>query len=551
MESKLYKKFKREAYNKLNDDEKKDLVIQTIRALQKEKDLSAVDIEFKDGLFAFDFKNKKIIIDLTCDDSYDILSGIIHELRHQWQSEKRNLTPLSSSGYDYILSSHEEDAHEYAIEEMQKYQEFFNDDEFDIYLINLKEKYLSKRNDAIYEYQRCGYYNVEDISKKMSLYKRQSALVSAEDSETIKRPESSIVTFDNGINGMIKVNKNTNNIFLQIPGMNGTLIGTDLYLNVIVVKTELATSDFANAIQLYMECLDELKDIGINVQCTQIHFPPAIIGMGGLEKNEYESFLKSLNCKEGTTTVKNIESQNYDKKHVLRQTIDMWPDGKEATFGINYLQEYTEDQIKILDIAKEWQMDLDDLKSSSEFSEEEIETKESSVIGFFAAHQYKKEYSPIKLKLILAGQKRGLNTFYYENLDEKQIEQLMILQLEGFKRKDWIKFVEDGLDIAEIRGKLEEERKDVAIINGITFDENCNIIFKARPKSLQSITLEKSENVSENQDLTSKIQRIYNASDISSALQEISRDGLIDKTQSDLIDFIETRHTSVEPQKEE
>ena len=534
MDSRLYESFKRETYNRLNDDGKRDLIIQTIRAIQKDNDLSEIDIEFREGLFGFDHKNKKIIIDLVSDDSYEILTGIIHELRHQWQSEKGNVSALASYGYDYILSPHEADAHEYAIEEMKKLQEFFNNDEFDMYLINLEEAYLSKRNSAIYQYQRSGYYDVEDISKKMSLYKEQTALFTAEELEESGEPESSMVTFDNGINGIIKVNKKNNNIFLQIPGIRGVLIGTDLYISQIALHEEISTAQFANMIQLYMECLDELKDIDINAHCTQIHFPPAMIGLGGIEKKEYESFLKSLNCEEGIITVESIENQNYDKNHVLRRTINMWPNGKEDAFGLNYLQEYTEEQIEVLDMAKEWELELDDLKHP----EEETETSETPVIGFFAAHQYKKEYSPRKLALILAGQKRGLNTLYYENLDEKQIEQLMILQLEGFKREDWIKFMQDGLNMAEIRRKLEE-RKDLTIINGINLDENCNIILQDNKPNPTIV----------DEEITSTNQGVYSALDISAALQEISREGLADRTQSDLIDFVETRDSNVETQK--
>ncbi len=290
MDNKLYGKFKRKFYNKMTDDEKRNLITQTIRAIQKEKDLREVDIEFKDGLFGFDFKNKKIIIDLVSDNSYEILTGIIHELRHQWQDEKRNLKSLNSYGYEYILSPHEKDAHEYAIEEMQKYQELFNDDEFDLYLINLREEYLAKRNSAIYEYQRSGYYDVEDISKEMSLYKEQSALFTEEEFEESGEPESAMATFDNGIDGIIKVNKHNNNVLLQTHGMTGTIIGTDLYINQISVRKEITTGNFVNIIQLYMECLAELKEIGINVNCTQIHFPPAIIGMGGLEKKNMKAF---------------------------------------------------------------------------------------------------------------------------------------------------------------------------------------------------------------------------------------------------------------------
>lgn len=45
------------------------------------------------------------------------------------------------------------------------------------------------------------------------------------------------------------------------------------------------------------------------------------------------------------------------------------------------------------------------------------------------------------------------------------------------------------------------------------------------------------------------MMRTYSAVDISEALKEISREGLTDRTQLDLIDFVETRDSSVETQK--
>lgn len=183
MTSELLKKFNREAYSELNDEEKKKLIIQAVRSIQNENDLREAEIEFKSGQFGYDSKNKKLIIDLDSQDSYVILTGIIHELRHQWKSEKENLTILNTTGLDYILSPHEADAHEYTISEMQKYADFFNKDEFDVYLVKLKEQYLAKRNSAIYGYKRCGYCDIEEISTKMALYKEKSALCTAEELE--------------------------------------------------------------------------------------------------------------------------------------------------------------------------------------------------------------------------------------------------------------------------------------------------------------------------------------------------------------------------------
>lgn len=475
MRKDLLEKFKREAYSKLTEEEKKNLIIQTIRSIQSENDLSEVEIEFRDETFGFDSQSKKVIIDLVSDDPYVMLTGIIHELRHQWQIEKGNFNPLNTSGRDYILSPHEMDAHEYAISQMQKYSDFFNEEEFDLYLIDLKEKFLSKKNDAIYDYKRSGYDDVEKISRKMSLYKEQAALFTTEELQGTEKEQ--MVRFDDGVMGACMINENNHNILLRIPGIVGTVIGNDLYINMITVKEKLSTNDFACILQRFIEYLDVFKDIGIDIHCDNIHFPPAIVGMAGLAKDEYDNFLRSLNCRDGMITVENLYAQNFDKDHVLRRTINMWPEGKEMTFGINYLQEYTDEQVKVLDMAKKWELDLDDLKHPLEDDEEdEIEKPETTVIGFFAAYQYQKEYSPQKLRLILAGQKHGLDTLYYDGLDEKQIEQLMILQLEGFKRKDWIKIIQSGLDIAEARRKLEESRPDITIISELNLDDDCNIV---------------------------------------------------------------------------
>lgn len=161
MNKELLEQFNGETYKKLSNEERKRLILQTINNIQNENALDNIEIEFKKDQFGYDFENNKIIIDLTEENSYKILTGIIHELRHQWQKEKGDMarTPLVS-GIDYILSPHENDAHKYTLSKMQEYQEFFNNDEYDLYLLYLKEQYLGKYKNALYTYNRAGYKDI-------------------------------------------------------------------------------------------------------------------------------------------------------------------------------------------------------------------------------------------------------------------------------------------------------------------------------------------------------------------------------------------------------
>lgn len=524
MKDVILENFRPDVYSTLSNEEKKEVILQTIKSIQEENDLSEIDIEFSDGLFGFDFSKRKAIIDLSCSDSYAELTGIIHELRHQWQSEKKGLVPVNGSGRDYILSSHESDAHEYAIKEMEKYQDFFNDDRFDMYLLKLKGDYFKKKNSARYTYERSGYSDIEEISRRMSLYKEQAAIFS--DEEIRENGEAKTMPFesDNGIIGMFKLNASNQNIFLGIPGISGTLKGTDLYIMGFSVGKEITTDNFIKVLQLYMDCLHEFKDIGINVHCDSIHFPPAIVGGGGLPKNMYEAFLGSLHCGEDRTiSVENINLGKFDGNFVLKNTIGMMSDGLELKFGIDYNKKYTKEQIAIFMKAVEWEINLEELTIDRE---ENGEDEMSMNNGFFSLYQYKKEYSPRKLALILAGQKRGLNTFYYDSLNEEQIEQLMILQLEGFNKEDWISLVQDGADFEKCRQRLEQGKNGITIIQGISLDADCNISNSDSPE-------------------------IFSASDISSALQTTARDGVASKVQSDLVNFAQNTNQKEEVPKKE
>lgn len=524
MNKELLEQFNKETYKRLSNEERKKLILQTINNIQNENALDNIEIEFKKDLFGYDFENNKIIIDLTEKNSYKILTGIIHELRHQWQKEKENMprTPLIS-GIDYILSPHENDAYKYTLSKMQEYQEFFNNDEYDLYLLYLKEQYLGKYKKALYMYNRAGYKDIENIRevsrKKCEYFSQAKPYIEGVD-DIDKIP----VTFDDGLSATVIKNKKNNNMELIIPGIAGSIINKDIYITHFSLDTSIKTKDFMGVLNRFINYFYELKDIGIDISCERIYLPPAILGLKALEKNEYENFLKSLNYDDNGIILENLYSNNYDENHTLKRTIPPFPDGKEMSYGINYLQEYSKDQITILDKATKWELELDDLKCEMMMEAEEnvnkVEEPKPNEIGFYASYQFKKEYSPQKLKYILAGQKYGLNTFYYDDLNEEEIEQLMMMQLEGFERKDWIQILQNKRDITEERKKLEKMQPNITKIDELHIDDDCNIIL---PNSI----IKNKENVEE----------IEDESNVRPTIEDMISAGFI--TEQDKIDSFE------------
>ena len=268
MNKELLEQFNKETYKRLSNEERKKLILQTINNIQNENALDNIEIEFKKDLFGYDFENNKIIIDLTEKNSYKILTGIIHELRHQWQKENMPRTPLIS-GIDYILSPHENDAHKYTLSKMQEYQEFFNNDEYDLYLLYLKEQYLGKYKKALYMYNRAGY---------------KPYIEGVDDIDEIP------VTFDDGLSGTVIKNKKNNNMELIIPGIAGSIINKDIYITHFSLDTSIKTKDFMGVLNRFINYFDELKDIGIEISCERIYLPPAILGLKALEKMNMKTF---------------------------------------------------------------------------------------------------------------------------------------------------------------------------------------------------------------------------------------------------------------------
>lgn len=188
MKNELLEKFKKNNFSSLTREEKEKLVIQTIREIQREQGLTELDIELNKGKFGFNEMHNVIFMDLP-EDSYTVLTGIIHELRHQYQNEKlKMLSKLRYTRDVYYLDPAEIDAHEYTISEMSKYSDFFNTDDFDIYVLKLNEQFSSKKGQRINRLKSIGYKDDEiaEIAKQIDKYHKESSVISMEDAETGK-----------------------------------------------------------------------------------------------------------------------------------------------------------------------------------------------------------------------------------------------------------------------------------------------------------------------------------------------------------------------------
>ena len=98
MNKELLEQFNKETYKRLSNEERKKLILQTINNIQNENALDNIEIELKKDLFGYDFENNKIIIDSTEENSYKILTGIIHEFKTSMAKRKRKY----ASNYSYF-----------------------------------------------------------------------------------------------------------------------------------------------------------------------------------------------------------------------------------------------------------------------------------------------------------------------------------------------------------------------------------------------------------------------------------------------------------------
>lgn len=263
------------------------------------------------------------------------------------------------------------------------------------------------------------------------------------------------------------------------------IVGNDIYITNMNVGKKLDTKDFVYLLQNMIESLKEFKENGLDITIENVHFPPVIDGLRYIPKDEYEAFLADLGCKDKKLTVRDLNSLDCDENYINAQMLD----GKKLDFGVNYRQQYTEEQLKVLDEVNEFKFDLEDMMEEDE---------ENNIKAFVAICQFKPEYSPKKMQLILDGQKKGLNTMYYEALNETEIEQLMKLQLEGFERKDYIDIIKSGKSISEARKELEIEEDELQQLtaNNEQISEENNTDTK---KALVERALTQQQTISEQQ----------------------------------------------------
>lgn len=484
MDIEILKQFNSKKYKSLTDTEKIALITKAIRNIQQEQGMKELEINFGEDGFGYDYENKKINLDKSqIENGYIMLAGIIHELRHQWQREVDNQPEDIGGGISYILAPQEKDAHEYVIRELMKFQKTLNDDEFDIYILTLMMEYIGKRNNASNTFKNLGYENIKEIASESNRYLFQSLVFNAEEAERMNTSDF-MYQKEKGIYLFFNINEERNNcsfnyindkdISNRLGGFKINIINNNIYINNMFFERPFTTEEFISFFNEAMQAINSfLKENDCQININSISFPPAVPGVGGslgLKKEEYDNFKKSLNYHGQPYTLEDLNSSNVDKSHISNPNPGDFYSYSKTQFGSNYESIYTKEQFDVIRAA----LDYKEIKSDEEYSEEPKSP------GFVALFQFNHKYSARKMALILAAQKKGLNTFYYLSLNEEQIEQLMIMQLEGFKREDWIPYLKKDADLSQARKILEKKKPDIKPIDGFELDDDYNIIIKER-----------------------------------------------------------------------
>ena len=124
----ILSKFKTECFCKLTVEGKKKLATDFIHAIIKERQLPDVEIRFSGEEFGYDPNGKILYIsessieNNSLNSNFELMTGIIHELRHREQDDNDH---LFYTGMEYALSPREIDAHRFASSELVKLSDFF------------------------------------------------------------------------------------------------------------------------------------------------------------------------------------------------------------------------------------------------------------------------------------------------------------------------------------------------------------------------------------------------------------------------------------------
>ena len=147
---------------------------------------------------------------------------------------------------------------------------------------------------------------------------------------------------------------------IMFPALHMNIIGNDIYITHMNIGNSLNVKGFTYLLQGMIDDLKEFKEIGLDLKIDNVHFPPVIMGIGGVPRNEYEAFLTCLGCKDKKISVNDLSSLDIADNYTYKRTIPRI-DGMEIRFGINYRQKYTEEQLKVLDEVNEFIFDLEDM----------------------------------------------------------------------------------------------------------------------------------------------------------------------------------------------
>lgn len=465
MDLSILEKFKPENFEKYNSEEKTNAIKALIQSIIVEKNLSDVTFEVGDG-FGYNAKENTIILpDFNLQEenkvsSYEILTGIIHEMRHKEQADKGKLDPLIYQGFAYYISPNELDAHNYTSKTLMKLSPFFNDDKFDIYLLNLLETDSNNQKSSKEQITRLGY-----TDKPTEEYARMH-------SEFVDNYVCKKNPMDKGQTGITPNGKYLMTYFEEDDilnvGVGSTLVyykDGNLYLNKLVFLKDIDTKDIARDLAEAIKVIDECYE-GEHI-VKEIKFPPELIELG-ISKAQYDELVRLWGVKDGSIKVEQLEEitekQGIQLLRVREQN--------------DYESKYTPEQLEIIELAREKEDEFLAVKAGW-MDEEEVKP------GFIVMSQYKPEFSPEKLRLIYAAQINNLNTVMYEKLSEEQIKEVMLAQLNGLTRSDVLEIVNGKEDFKLARLRKQAEKGIKPRVKQIDLTDDFDIILPDDGQTLE------------------------------------------------------------------
>lgn len=455
MDFKILEKFKPYNFNQYTSEEKENAVKELIANIIEEKGLKEVDVSFGNG---FGYYNGNIIVqDFNAPESlnissYTVLTGILHEMRHKEQDDKGELDKLVYQHFAYSLSPNEVDAHSYAIQTLIQFANFFDDNEFDIYILKLMnadfDKQMHSRNlikkygytdKAPEEYARIHSEYVNNYVCKKNPYDEGISYILGE------FPNYATEYKENGIL-IIRQGR------LKICIKNGKA-----YIDSSAKMDEMSSNEFINNLKAIMQM--GLEYMGDKAKINEIHFPPEMIQFG-VTKEQYDMLMKTLNVKNGKISFEEFQNIEPQENFTIGTPF----------VGERYYKKFKSAQQELMAQVEEYE----DLLLSQEF--EMMEEGEEKLPGFIALCQYKPEYSEEKLRLLFAAQKQGLNTIMYENLTEEQIKEAMLAQLNGLSRNELLQVVQSKDEARKTRLLLQANRGIRSRVHKIELNEDCDIL---------------------------------------------------------------------------